>query len=104
MFEHAKLKIKRANKHILELEREMDAFRQTDFYRFFVEKNPETGRSTLVGEVVQAVPEPVPLILGDAIHNLRSALDLGACEIYTHDGGSPKELNKVKFPVVDRRT
>jgi hypothetical protein len=49
-------------------------FAATKFCHLSVQKNA-SGGSTLKFELTSEPPEALPLIIGDAIHNLRSALD-----------------------------
>jgi hypothetical protein len=82
MFEGARLKIERANKHISDLNDVLFAFLNTDFHSDFrIEKDANTGNIVLKFSQTKEPPTDIPLILGDAIHNLRSALDLAYCEI-----------------------
>lgn len=49
-------------------------------------------------------PPPVQqwsTLIGDCVHNLRSALDAAVWEFATIDGGEPKDANSVQFPVVE---
>jgi hypothetical protein len=75
LFRGARLKIKRANKHIADLD--VAILRLKDNYTSTVEINTQTGHQDLVHtcpEFAQAIEE-MSLIAGDAIHNLRTALD-----------------------------
>ena len=100
MFKDAKLKIKRANQHIQELQGKLAAFLETDFCRLHIEHNPNAGQLVLTFEMTKSVPEDIPTIIGDAIHNLRATLDLVACEIVTTANGT---TDYIKFPVRDTR-
>ncbi len=91
MFIGSKLKVKRANQHIDELQRILLTFLKTDFYRLYIEKDPKDGQNVLKFEAIKEMPCEVSLIVGDAIHNLRAALDLMACEIVTMAGEIPNE-------------
>jgi hypothetical protein len=95
LFRDAKLKIKRANQHIEELRGLLNAFLQTDFYRLNVQTNTEIGRTMVIFEQTEAVPEDIQTILGDAMQNLRSVLDYMLTEILTRAGGP---TGRVKFP------
>jgi hypothetical protein len=96
-FAAARLKIERANKHIADLEAIVS--RLPEAYIASVEPN-EAGGETIkysapdVGEISGVMA----LIIGDAIHNLRVAIEyayLGAVEIH-----APSVLDKhTKFPV-----
>lgn len=89
LFIGSKLKVKRANQHIDELQRILLAFLKTDFYRLHIERDPKDGMNVLKFETTQEMPCEVPLIIGDSIHNLHAALDLMACEIVSLAGDTP---------------
>lgn len=80
-FHGAKLKIVRANEHINDLYVQAREFADTDPYSILVENNPETGDSMLKISMDQAAPDKMLLTIGDAIHNLRSALDFAMSDI-----------------------
>jgi hypothetical protein len=101
LFIGSKLKVKRANQHIHELQRVLTAFLGTDFYRLSVEKDPISGQHILKFQVTEEMPCEVPLIIGDAVHNLRAALDLMTCEIVTSVGAIPDK--STQFIVSDSR-
>jgi hypothetical protein len=100
LFRDAKLKIKRANKHIEDLRGMLNAFLQTEFYRLRTEHDVKAGEKTLKFELTKSMPEDVPLFIGDAMQNLRTVLDYMAFEIVTRAGGS---TDHVKFPVREDR-
>jgi hypothetical protein len=101
MFEHAELKIERAEKHIVEL--------QTDI-RKYIEKNPHTVSVKFDPNVrcdvlslfgpQKPVPEKLALPIGDAIHNLHTALDFMWYE-FVCTFTDPDEF--VKLPFRDTR-
>ena len=96
LFADARLKIKRGDEHVGELQRRLEAFLDTDFYSLGVEQNEEIEEYILQFEVTTPIPEDIPLIIGDAMHNLRTALDYVAFELVDRAGGS---TDHVKFPV-----
>jgi len=96
LFNGSKLKIKRSNRHIDELQGILSAFLKTDFCRLHTEKDLKDGTYVLKFETTKEMPTDVPLIIGDAIHNLHSALDLMACEIVTLAKETPDR--KTYFP------
>lgn len=73
----ARLKIERANKHIEELETCIELLKKRLVCRAHVD--PNTGREFIKcdfeGVNGRDLPENLALIIGDAIHNLKSALD-----------------------------
>jgi hypothetical protein len=75
-------KIEWAKKHTDDLESEIIAFRDTSPYEFEIQGNPKTGPGSYrIKGTPQPLPESIPLILGDAAHNLRVALDHFACAV-----------------------
>lgn len=86
-YQTAQLKIKRADRHIQELESALTAFLDTNPYTLRIKENPKTGH-IFVNLQAHSLPETVPLILGDAIHNLRVAIELLINQIITNAGGS----------------
>jgi hypothetical protein len=80
-FHGARLKIERANEHINDLYLRWRDFSKTGPYSVLVENDPETGDSLLRISMDQPAPERILLIIGDIIHNLRSALDFAMSEI-----------------------
>jgi hypothetical protein len=75
VFRDARLKVQRANKHIADLEAAIFALKEN--YTATVVQNIDTGHQDLI----HAIPEfaeaadNMALIAGDAIHNLKTALD-----------------------------
>jgi hypothetical protein len=70
-----KSKIERAKKHVHDLDRAKLAFLASDPYTVVTEFYSETGNSVSFLDRCDPIPDPIPLIAGDAAHNLRSALD-----------------------------
>jgi len=100
-FHETKLKISWANRHIETLKAALVSFLNTKFCRLYFDKESNPGRSLLKFEMIQPVPEHIPLIIGDVIHNLRSALDIMACKIITLAGEKPSTL--LCFPIKETR-
>jgi hypothetical protein len=95
IFSGPRLKIERANKHINELRDVLNVFLETNFYRLGIDKNPKDGTNVITFEAFRTLPSEVPLIIGDAIHNLHTALDLMIWEI---ESGIGKADRYTKFP------
>lgn len=74
-FYGARLKVERAEHHINNLY--LEAFRFMEKNPYIVYAHPDLeGRGDVIKlEGVDALPDPLVLVLGDALHNLRSALD-----------------------------
>lgn len=96
MFEGAVSKVERANKHIRDLSDVVNAFGDTDLHDLLVETNPDTGKQVL-RIVTPRMPAAVPFILGDAIHNLRTALDHVWWSATEWVGGTPDEWTQMPF-------
>jgi hypothetical protein len=92
-FESARLKIHRAYGHIQELRRAINAFLETDFCRLRADTDPNSGQASIYVESVAAPPAEIALIVGDIVHNLRTALDHVIVQILGKRG------NRESFPV-----
>lgn len=79
-FRGSRLKVKRAKEHISELERELAAFRQRRPYRLVIEGDEKRTHYDLAIRIREDIPDRVTLLIGDAIHNLRCALDHALCD------------------------
>lgn len=73
-------KIERANEHIEDLQGHIEAFEATDPYEMVVQDDPQDAkRYQGILKIHKPIPLCIPLTTGDAIHNLRAALDHLAC-------------------------
>jgi hypothetical protein len=81
LFTGPKLKIERARQHINDLQVRFTAFSSSDYYSFGVEKDVNSGKRFLKFEVTKPLPSDVAPIIGDALHNLKSALDLAINDV-----------------------
>jgi hypothetical protein len=88
-FDSAWQKIDRARKHADDLDAEVTAFWATEP----CEVETPTGSGSYRVTRMEALPESVPLIAGDAAHNIRSALDHFAC------AAVPRPDRETAFPV-----
>lgn len=104
-FEASRLKVERARIHIENL-RELGAdFFETVPYSINREHDRETGVYTFRVIVNSEVPSTFGVIIGDAIHNLRSALDLMAVDLARANGHTSRSaLNDTYFPISKDRT
>ena len=101
-FQHAWLKLERANKHIFDLNIAIRSLENT--YTATVEHNLDTGHQELkhMFPDFENVALRLGLIIGDAIHNLHSALDFAWMS--TLKKHVPlANFTKAKFPVYDTR-
>jgi hypothetical protein len=91
-------KLKRADKHIDEFKAVVDNFVSGYPYRVIAQENTNPALLTWVAKVTEDVPSNLACIIGDAIHNLQTALDLLACAIVRKRNLS---LGGVRFPSAD---
>lgn len=96
----AYLKVGRARQHLELLDRERQRFTETDPYRLEIEHDPQTGH-----QIVRfrcdgpfRVPMQMSMIAGDAIHNLRSALDHVVYRLALAGGGTGE---RSQFPIIE---
>lgn len=91
----ARLKVERAKAHIAEVEREVAAFLGRRPYRIVQELNLEIERFAMLVSLTRPLPVMIPVIVGDAVHNLRTALDHALCAIVAAEG---KTIRDTTFP------
>ncbi len=100
MFQSAKLKLNRADHHILDLETQFTEFTNSDPYALAVSN--DGGETILRLNFRKTIPKQWALIIGDAVHNMRTALDHMTWDLVGRDGGT--QDRHVKFPTGDSRT
>jgi hypothetical protein len=102
---HVTLKIKRAKEHIASLERQLRTFLDSDPYKVGIRHDPQTHKPIYYVTSVEPTPDCLPLIAGDAIQNLTSALDHLAYQIVCSDTeDNPPNPNWIYFPIADSAT
>ena len=92
-------KLDRADEHFKALEAELQTFVQGNVDAARGKLQNVDGETFYVMEAheIRPVPLPVGVILGDAIHNLRSALDHTLCQLVALHGGEADTGNQ--FPI-----
>jgi hypothetical protein len=101
-FEGSRLKVERAYKHIADIDSMIEVFIGSDFYDLTVDKNNDTGENLLRCNIKSRMEEEkIALIIGDALHNLRSALDLLYYETVGLCNGVATKWTR--FPFADTR-
>jgi hypothetical protein len=95
MPDSAMLKIDRAKKHARDLH---ELFRKNRPFSYILETNIKTGQRSTGAKRNEAVVEAASLIIGDIVHNLRSAIDHIYWEIVSPFANGPSELRRVQFP------
>jgi hypothetical protein len=90
-------KIERAREHIVHLVAERRAFFDTDPYELVRTYDPQSHRTAIRLARTPCIPANISLIAGDAIHNLRSALDYLVWKLAVN----PLKPRQVDFPVYE---
>jgi hypothetical protein len=92
-------KVQRANKHVIDLEELIADAKKAGAGALFAEDDPERKAVKLSVDysAVLAVIPDIQLIVGDAIHNLRTALDHLAYAVVLASGETP--LSHLYFPI-----
>lgn len=100
-FGDAWLKIERAREHIKQFSVHVREFSEANGHDIRVYRDTNTGYDTLEFIPSKAIPPELMCIVGDAVHNLRSALDVAMSQIefLTTD----ERTDDVIFPVYKRR-
>jgi len=93
----SRVKIARARMHLEELDRAVNGFLAANPYDIYSEFDTQTGEE--VWRIKVLLPPPVELggMIGDAVHNLRSALDLAVCQLVRVNNG--KVAFNTGFPI-----
>jgi hypothetical protein len=102
-FEASNLKIARARRHLQELETEISSYMARKPFDLVVEEwemNDKVGfvSHAWVVRIREPTPKHLSAVLGDIIHNLRTAFDLLACDLVRLKG---KNVKNVYFPFCD---
>ncbi len=101
-------KLDRAETHIDALEYSIKRWLQSDAYTLVKKFEPETRDQVVRAKITQPFDEGWPLLIGDAVHNLRSALDHIAYRL-AYDGYQAQnpggtipagQQRRILFPVV----
>ena len=95
-------KLERAYKHISDIDAAIRLFFESSPYVIVAKQDQQTGDYVSYVESVRDVPADVPLIAGDAINNIRSALDHLAWQLVLSAGNIPGP--STSFPIFDSAT
>jgi hypothetical protein len=88
-FSH-ELKLDRASHHLDRLNAEIREWRERHTHRYVSHIDRESGKQFAYIKFPEPIPASLRLIIGDCLHNLRSALDNLAYELAVgHQGSSP---------------
>jgi hypothetical protein len=98
LFKTARLKIKRANEHIADFNRQIADLRSPERQCITREINPQTGDQFLHYDFKSPLPlDDLALVIGDAVHNLKTAIDHGWHTLLS--AFVPALAKKSSFPV-----
>jgi hypothetical protein len=81
MFSGPRLKIERAKQHIADLNANIEILRAGGVHVLRIHRDPITGNEQIEAEITQVVSPSLGLIIGDAVHNLKTALDFTVNEV-----------------------
>lgn len=95
----ARLKLERAIHHIRDFEAKSGSFFKRN-YRLVLEFDAKTSQRQIRAKNQAPIPDEFALIAGDAIHNLRAALDIMAYYLVASSGRSFNERTP-HFPIVN---
>jgi hypothetical protein len=101
MTDSATLKVDRAAKHVADLN---ELFRKQRPFSYIFEKNTKTGECATFAKKNEAVIDQAALISGDAVHNLRSALDHVYWDIVSPFATTDGDRRQVQFPFCEGPT
>jgi hypothetical protein len=103
-YSFSNLKVQRAKKHIGEIGNIVEQFSRSDLYTVAVKKYVEPNATINRVEITQIESFPVEdvaVVIGDVLHNLRSALDILWYQTVVKCGGTPS--GNTNFPIYDTR-
>lgn len=98
IFRQSWLKIERADEHIAELDKNIRDFLDAKPYAVVVNPSMYAGQQTWSARVRKKIPEKITMIVGDALHNMRAALDILTCDLIRHFQGVSTDLSDIYFP------
>jgi hypothetical protein len=108
-FEGARLKTRRAHNLLVGLEKRVQRFIDSDPYAIYSLKDPHAREHVIFLKVTKAPRlHDWAIVAGDAVHNLRSALDHVVWELTIRGLGKPpfpltKDWRRIEFPVFRER-
>ncbi len=91
-------KLDRAERHIHDLKQYLDGWADAQRGGVRFDEDPSTGDRTYRLVDIEPLPPAIPLLIGDAVHNLRCALDHLALRLAVV-GKGPGPHNRVYFPI-----
>lgn len=98
-----RVKIERAKEHIADLDSAITSFFNGSGYEIQTKDDPNTGEHICYLTRLD-IPTTIAAIAGDAVHNLRSALDHLACQLFMVATGALTVPRRIEFPIADDPT
>jgi hypothetical protein len=99
LFTSALAKIARAEKQTESLKMEIASFLAEKNYEVRQDTDHKTGRKTAVFNILKEIPIEWAIIIGEIIHDLRSALDHIITDLTIAENG--KSLDNTEFPIFE---
>jgi hypothetical protein len=99
-----KMKADRAKFHIENIKAEIGAFLATNPYRFGTKNDAQTGKLVYYMTQVDPVPIRIVAVIGDALCNLRGALDHLAQQFFLVGSPGKAIAGHISFPIYDNAT
>jgi hypothetical protein len=97
----AQIKLGRARHHLGNLTKGINEFLARRPFRLVMRVDPKLREAALHTKAIEQIPSDFPLIIGDTIHNLRSALDI---TMYALASPRAKVPEKIAFPFAKSET
>jgi hypothetical protein len=98
----ARDKLRWAKHHFEILRPQIEAFEQRDKHTISVEIDADEGKYTFHVHGLEPVDPDWGLMIGDCVHNARTALDHLMVQLYARiTGKDPREVTSVQFPISD---
>lgn len=94
-FEDARMKIERGRQHIKDFESQATEYLSRDPWACLLVYDGAIGRHAIISAGREPIPRSLSAVFGDAVHNLRTSLDLVANDLVAINGNVP---HKVYFP------
>jgi hypothetical protein len=94
------LKLERAQQHASVLQDAMDQFLATEPYAIIYEHDPKLDEYILRAKVREEPPPEWSPVIGDIVHNWRSALDHLAYQLIIRNG--QKSCHRTQFPIFSK--
>jgi hypothetical protein len=93
-----RLKIKRAEHHVNDLNAQITRFLARRPYELVTVADQKTGEVLVGVKTKVPIPDDIPLTIGDAVHNMRSAMDILS---FSMVGDRARKFKAVQFPFLE---